>query len=512
MRDNRLTEIDVKFAKSTGSRRSFTKECSPEIGIAVAPDEVYALWLEFLKAAERQALPALRRKPEDQLRRTHYRWMPATPYTCLKDMFRGLLSLDAAVRYRFIDEVTCIAGLKTRWSSIGLASWFNVLQKYRDALARHNTYVEYVKMSQAVVREAKGEEAVAQWDAARNGRVAFSFVPEEDPRVAFSDPDRARFIRGFAKSSRTALSAKGARANEWDIEAAGTQTYGKLYQNVLCQGKKAEENWYAPFVLPKHAPDAKLAGEYGRETEAVVGETEKELSRFLVAGRTPTPGGPSASGRRQDAAVIGGRVMARRNAAATPSLAGQGDGLDTLSNRERLVAMPYVFAARAWAQKRYWKPQTLDTVAAQLADIVAGVTNCVLAGEEVRRRRNGDSDANTITIMVHFGDCRRTLLPCPRTRLISEDPVLGIRLAGTSLRTRTSVASHAHFVSAIRGPSLPPQTVVCRLVHGLPCPSSHGCLLSASRGQCLPLLKAEMDCRLMCRETPLPPAGKTSTS
>ena len=412
-RDKRLTHIDAKFATRTGSKRSFTKECSPEIGIAVTPDDLYALWLHFLKAAETQTLPGLRVKPDDHLRRTHYRWMPATPFSCLRQMFAGLLSPSADVRARFVDEVTCIAGLRSKWSSLGLASWFNVLQAYRDALARHNTYVEYIKMSQALVRESKGEDAVAQWDATRNARVAFSFVPEEDPRVAFSDRDRARFIRGFAKSTRTALSAKGARANEWNDEAAGKLTYGKVYDRVLCQGKKAEENWFAPFVLPKNAPDVKQAGEFGRETEAVVKETERELARFLAAGHAGIPGGASTSARRQDAAVLVGEVVPRRNAAAAPSLAGQGDGLDTLSNRERLVAMPYVYAARTWAQKRVWKPLTLDTVAAHLADIVTGVSNCILEGEEVSKRLNFHRQSGeakiTMTFFLGGGEQRASL-------------------------------------------------------------------------------------------------------
>ena len=51
-RDKELEEIDQRFAAKTGSKHTFTKECSSEIGIEVAPGDVYALWLAFLEAAE----------------------------------------------------------------------------------------------------------------------------------------------------------------------------------------------------------------------------------------------------------------------------------------------------------------------------------------------------------------------------------------------------------------------------------------------------------------------------
>ena len=120
--DKQLVEIDQRFASKTGSRRSFTKECSPEIGIAVSPDDLYALWLAFLEAAEPQRLPGLRRKADDALRRHHYRYMPSTPYSCLRAMFRAILSDSEGVRTQFLEEAAIVAGLKGAWSSHGLAS------------------------------------------------------------------------------------------------------------------------------------------------------------------------------------------------------------------------------------------------------------------------------------------------------------------------------------------------------------------------------------------------------
>ena len=86
--------------------------------------------------------------------------MPATPYACLRGIFVVLLSDSEDVRTRFVEEVVIITGLKCTWMSHGLASWFNTLQMYCDALARHNTYIEYIKMGQVVVRASLGDDAV----------------------------------------------------------------------------------------------------------------------------------------------------------------------------------------------------------------------------------------------------------------------------------------------------------------------------------------------------------------
>ena len=393
--DEKLMEIDQHFASKTGSRRSFTKECSPEIGIAVSPDDLYALWLAFLEAAESQRLPGLRRKADDFLRRHHYRYITSTPHACLRATFGALLSDSEDVRTRFLEDAAIVAGLKGAWSSHGLASWFNVFQSYRDALARHNTYIEYIRTGQALVRAAMGDDAVSLWDRARDERVSWAFVAVTDARAAYSDRDRARFIRGMTKSTRVPLSQKGARANDWRQEAPGNVTYGHVYEKVLCSGKKPEEDWFAPFVRPNSAADVKLAGEYGRETDSIVQGMEREMARFLAAGVAGAPAGASTTGTGKDAGVISGRVVPRRNADAVPALAGQGDGLSTLSQLERLSAMPYVVAARTWAQNRYWRPRALEDIATDLAEVVEAVTNCITAAEEVSRIPCGGSWAES---------------------------------------------------------------------------------------------------------------------
>ena len=148
---------------------------------------------------------------------------------------------------------------------------------------------------------------------------------------------------------------------------------------------------FAPFVRPKSAADVKLAGEYGRETDSIVQGMEREMARFLAAGVA----GASATGTVKDAGVISGRVVPRRNADAVPALAGQGDGLSTLSQLERLSAMPYVVAARTWSQNRYWRPRALENIATDLAEVVEAVTNCITAAEEVSRIPCGGSLAES---------------------------------------------------------------------------------------------------------------------
>lgn len=127
-RDAALETIDRDIGKKTGSRRSFAKECSPEINIACSPDDVYDLWLEFLKAAEHHRLPGLSARTADVFKRYHYRWMPATPYACLRDIFRAILSPDADTRAAFLKEVKEVCGLKAEWASPSLAHWFKTLQ------------------------------------------------------------------------------------------------------------------------------------------------------------------------------------------------------------------------------------------------------------------------------------------------------------------------------------------------------------------------------------------------
>ena len=383
-RDEALLAIDMEFASKSGSKRSFTKECSPELGIAVSPDDVYQWWLRFLGAAERLQLPCLQRKADDSLKRHHYRWMPATPYSCLRRIFGSLLTEDGSARARFVEEVASVADIKGPWSSHGLASWFNVLQLYRDGIARHQSYLAYIRLGEEIVRAAVGDDAVTLWHSTRNQKVAWSFVPVKDVSAAFSDKDRARFIRGLVRAGRSPVTASRSRSNDWKEEAAGDTSYGHIYENALCHGKAPEEDWFATFLKTNGAPDPKMAGEYGREALSIVQEVDKEMVRFIAAGAGGPSGGGGPGGGGQEGGVIQGTVVARRNADAVPALAGQGDGLSALSPVERLTAMPYMVAARNWAAKRAWTMPTLEDVALNLAEVVASVTSFITADDEVR--------------------------------------------------------------------------------------------------------------------------------
>ena len=310
------------------------------------------------------------------VKRFHYRYgFHNFPSKFMVRLLTPLVADSDCIRLKHFGDMKQVTGKphpKDHFTSA--KAWFDNLYDYIQLCAKLQTYNFYIRLLDLELQECGADsELLEKWGAKRSGLVGFSFGTCERPVEAFSDKDRAHFIKALVPSKGKALSREKSERQEWWNEHK--DRYNKLVKEL-----KEGRDWLPQIARKEDAMEESNPLYYK------VSIVNSEHDKFCQVAQGGDGSMPSLFTRHSMGKFTEahGPVCKRAVCGRCTVAAGLGDGFATLSGDETTLHRPYMVVARCWQEKRAFFLPTFQELADQLErEVVEKVTNWLLLMREV---------------------------------------------------------------------------------------------------------------------------------